>query len=1425
MKADELELCLRAQAQTIESLLSQLAHSDTAPLAGALQAALQREELLKRQCNELLESMHQDIDDDKRMSVLAQSLDSQNQDLLGANSRLKEEVVVLSEQVNRLRRSASPMKSRTPSKQQAVLEHVEELLATKDFFNAGNKWRDTGYQFIEADSDAKNFENLRDIVKLRDKQLTSAGRDLRTKPKDPNVDRLIREIKEKDAEIDILKNSVLTAHSPGAAFTPDVRTLRDKVKVLEDGISSREHDIRELLGEYEALRSELKRANEQLSQQEQELAVLKDLPGDYRIEDLVREAEEAKGLLSYKEQEVKGLLEDLVEAQKERESLKYRLSQVQSTHDEAQYRKAAFEKDAQLLRLQTELTILKSRSPYTDLRERLRRALLRTDQSATEAELELKEVLSAVDTELSKRVSEQLAVLEKTWTSDLAKAQRLEHESRGTQGLVEQSRAETQRTRALYDTEYKAHQKCLQLLKDSHPSIAEYELMREEYFRGLQANLNRIIEQLTQRVETLAADIRDKNEEILRQEARYEADITAHSDKLKAERAKYKETGDRLNLEIARHKETKSRLDAYEERGVYHTSEDVKRLTGSLRDSELNLTVLQGRVQDLQLQLVEKTRRIELLEREALSYKEQTDRLKASEQALYNELAKVGKQQAEGLNRSRQDLEQTQLSNTQKLQINQLEEENASLKAELSTVKDDLHSVDSRLQGLRTENSQLKEEQRMEVNDLKLKLQALQHQSFEESDDALRKLKDKKAGLERELRRAKEQSDQLAEEIKELKAKTAQQELDKQQLEAALEEERSKSKQQATSLKQTTLELARLKRIEEQSDELSTDNEIFKQEIETLQQEKQRLRRKLDSIEDSRRVDSGQLVREQDDSRTQLEFMRKEVRTRQLASKEEQVLELQASLEELRSGQAKLKLLDQKESTISQLTDQVTRLSQELDDERDEKRGLSLRVSQLKSVAEGEAPESYKSMWHHEKERIGDLTKELRRAKDSAEDYRGLLDNLLEYIEQTGCDWKATEVKGSDDLAARVLAAKEITTELLGCVKAQRVTLKSVNSSIDRKAEETLRRLEQLAVTVEEQLRSTENVQHSTVLALICDKIAAEKELYEKSRCLLDSELFLQLPDEGLNKWALQKWQEAEREVCRLRSQLLDSAKKMEQQWRKYDPGQEVIELRKQLERSTTQLQSLQKAVNWLQSERQKGSAVPQDTLKSGVEASTLRAHIDALMDEVDTYKAQASAKDRQIEALHRGGFDQQRHLIDHLRSQAEAAADELGFPCRFDADSRDMSSVLQSLATLLGDLTHSCRREREENKDLREELGQERQGLKQSSSALQESVDSLRKEKAGVEHHVKELAAQVRTMSRELEHAKEGLLRSSAQEDLTKSAFERGRVMGVSEGRQQERKELEIESRRMQDLVREYKQSREELKKTQERLMLRQKT
>jgi methyl-accepting chemotaxis protein len=212
-------------------------------------------------------------------------------------------------------------------------------------------------------------------------------------------------------------------------------------------------------------------------------------------------------------------------------------------------------------------------------------------------------------------------------------------------------------------------------------------------------------------------------------------------------------------------------------------------------------------------------------------------------------------------------------------------------------------------------------------------------------------------------------------------------------------------------------------------------------------------------------------------------------------------------------------------------------------------------------------------------------------------------------------------------------------------------------------------------------------------------------------------------------------------------------------------------------------------------------------------------------MDEVDAYKAQASAKDRQIEALHRGGIDQQRSLIDHLRSQAEAAADELGLPCSFATDSRDMSAVLQSLATVLGDLTHICRREREENQDLREELGQERQGLKQSSSALQESVDALRKEKAGVEHHVKELAAQVRTMSRELEHARDSLLRSSAQDDLAKSAFERGRVVGVSEGRQQERKELEIESKRMQDLVREYKQSREELKKTQERLMLKQKT
>mmetsp|Transcript_26033 Transcript_26033/g.46174 ORF Transcript_26033/g.46174 Transcript_26033/m.46174 type:complete len:1579 (+) Transcript_26033:307-5043(+) len=1453
MKVGELEACLRAQAQTIESLLNQLANSDTAPLASALKAALQREETLKRQCSELLESMHQDITEDKRMSNLAQSLDSQNQNLLAENSRLKEELNVLSEQVGVLRRSVSPLKgsatkrAKTTPKKQALLEHVEEMLATKDFFTAGNKWRDVDYVFIEGEAAEKNFENLREILKLRDKQMTTMERDLRTKTKEPAiaVEKLIREIKEKDAEIDLLKNSILS-NSDVRSAAPEVKALKDKVQVLQDGIDSREHDIRELLGEYETIRRELKDANEKLEEQEQELGVLRDLPQDYRLDDILRELDEAKTLLSHKEHEVSRLLSELVDVQNERDNIRFKLVQSQSSQEEASHRKHSFEKDAQILRLNTELKLLKSRIPYTDLKERLRRSLQKSTSSGAELEFELKEIVAAIDNELSQRISAELASLpslnfsesgghqsrgryddskglslEKSQGIDSMKLLRNELENR--QAL---SQAEVMRMRTLYDEEHKAHQKCLKLLKDNHPSIAEYEMMREDYFRGLQANLNRIIEQLTQRVETLVSDIKSKNDEILKQEARYEADIKSLSDKLKSERAKYKELGERLTQEIERHKETKSRLDSTEDKGVYHSSEEAQKLLMSLRDSEMNLTNLHDRVQELQLSLSEKSRRIEILEVEAASYKDQAERLRLSEQTLYNQLVNSGKQQSEGSTRTKQDLElaRHEIQNlnaactSHKNMIGQLEAQAEHLRSEIQELNGNLASKDAKLQALKQENSALKDEQRNEVNSLKLKLQAIQQQSFEESDE-MKRGRDERAAIEKDLAHARKIADNATDEALRYKGELARLEADKKKIEASLEEASQdyehKMKQQADTIKSMKLEVARLKRIEQQSDEISTDNEIYKQEIETLRQEKARLRRKLDSVEDTRREDSGMLTRE-DDVRNQYEQLK-----RTLHAKEQEIESLKDALDAMQSRQFDSHEDNENELLISQLNEQIAKLTQELHEERDERRGLSLRVSQLMSVAESENPDSYKAMWQREKERINDLNKELRRVKDSSDDYRGLLENVLEYIEQIRSDWKGVEEDLSSDFTARVLAAKEAVAELLATSKSQRLHPKQSDLNTDRRAEDSLRRLEQAAQKVEEQLRSTESVQHSTVLALIAEKIAAERELYEKSKALLDNERFLNFPDEGINKWALQKWQEAEREVCRLRGQLLDSAKKMEHLWRKYDPGNEVIELRKQLERSTTQLQSLQKAVNWLQSERQK--VVPQETFKSGAEANVLRSHLKAIVEEAESLKAQLATRERENEVLKRTAQDSSRIPLDKLRNQAFATAVEFGLD--FEAEPGDIASTLHSVSQLLNHLSSIAKEEKDTAKSLKAEIDHERQGQRMHTDALQVSVDSLRKEKASVEHHVKELAAQVRSMSRELELAREGLYRSNSHDDMVKSAFERGRLIGVGEGRQQERKELEIESKRMQDLVREYRQSREELRKTQERLLLKQRT
>lgn len=904
MNSAEVESCLQAQAETIENLLTQLNQTDTAPLASALRAALQREETLKQQCGELLESIYLDVDDDKRMSYLAQSLDSQNRGLQDENARLKQELAVLQEQVGLLRRSStSPKKQlhKTSPKKQALLEHLLEALATKDMYTAAYKWRDVDYVQLDAESPENNYENLREIVKLRDKQLATLERDLRTKTKEPTMalERLIREIQEKDAEIDLLKNSILNDCDPKDP-SPEVRALKDRVYALQLTLERRELDIRELLGEYESLRKELREGHELQSTQQHELSVLKDLPQDFRIQDLIAEAEEAKALLRHREQEASRLLADLVEVQGDRDNLRLKLVQIQTTQDELNSRKTSFEKEAQILRLQTELKLLKSRSPYPDLKECLRRALLRTERSPGAIEQEMKDVLAVVDNELCQRVSEELASFSASLSSGVSTGrqssrrlneslnlspdrssdvpwnlQRSEHEARQSQSQVDQNKAEVVRMRSLYDEEHKAHQKCLKLLKDAHPSIAEYELMREDYFHGLQANLNRIIEQLTKRVEALVADIRSKNDELLQQEARYEADMKRLADRVKVECARYTEVGERLNQEVARHRETKDRLDAFEAKGSAYGVDEFKRLQGSLRESEMNVGSLQDRVQELQRNLVDKTRHVEELETEVVDLKEQAERIYASEQALYSKLLKSANPQTDilpkrGLEAARLEVQNLTEANLEHQSLlAKLEDEVSLLKGQLTDSKTELHSLGLKHHALIQDYTALKEAHSHEVTELKLKLLSIPEPSFEESNEA-RGARQAIAELEVELSQARRVAETSAVEAKRLRFEAT-------QFDEAKDAYELKAKQQADSLKTLKLEVARLKRFEEQIDELNTDNEILRQEIEALRTDKAKLRRKFEDSETSRES-ARQATSEAEDLRNQLDFLKRTVR-------------------------------------------------------------------------------------------------------------------------------------------------------------------------------------------------------------------------------------------------------------------------------------------------------------------------------------------------------------------------------------------------------------------------------------------------------------------------------------------------------------------------------------------------------------------
>ena len=218
-------------------------------LTQALSDTVKREEQLKKQCDQLLESLHSALGEDEKLALRIAQME-ENAEFLQKLVKTKEE------ELNKLkgelegkvdRKNFSGSSGRRISDLAKLLENDTE--------KGGTKWKQLKYSHIEGLSDKENFEMLRKVVEHRDR--THSSNSFSQSPQ------------EKDFEAEVFRSSSISKD----LLLADIDSRKQSVRIdtLEDALADRDSDIKDLLKDYNALQTQYEYLEKQKSDLEQEV--------------------------------------------------------------------------------------------------------------------------------------------------------------------------------------------------------------------------------------------------------------------------------------------------------------------------------------------------------------------------------------------------------------------------------------------------------------------------------------------------------------------------------------------------------------------------------------------------------------------------------------------------------------------------------------------------------------------------------------------------------------------------------------------------------------------------------------------------------------------------------------------------------------------------------------------------------------------------------------------------------------------------------------------------------------------------------------------------------------------------------------------------------------------------------------------------
>jgi len=556
-KADKYKIQLRSlQAEPLLQLCKDSDYLDLLQVqAKALETTLQppardlhAEEKIVRLGAQLADM----TEGESQLQQLIQQLDQQNKDLYASLTTKERETAFLQDQIKRLQRESTPKKTPkqvylTPKKR-AAYERINELMAAGDLPQAAQEWREADYFPVQGETVERNFDMLREVVHLRDKEVAALLGQVRTKEVDLKLatQRLETELQVKDGEMDLLKGSLGAVESR----EPGEDLLKQRIAHMEETLKGKDGHIAILVEQCESLSGQVAGLRSQNESLESRL----------RSPFVSHSLEQA---LVAKDRETELLIRQSAEAKGQAEALK---AQVVKLEDQLIAAKSSASQTAYITRLETELKVLRAQGGETGegLRELIQRVVSRSERTMEGMEKEIRDLQNQVEIKVAERVGKQLEAVGE-WTAQEAQLRayvdRLEREAQLQQSTFESLQLENNRLQSLFEEERRAHAATLKLLQAGNPSLMELEQQREDYLSNVQASLSTQIRKLSDRIDVLQREIVQKNSEVKDLECKYSRDTADLADKLKDEHTR--------KLEIAAlFKDSKAEADKYKDEAL-----------------------------------------------------------------------------------------------------------------------------------------------------------------------------------------------------------------------------------------------------------------------------------------------------------------------------------------------------------------------------------------------------------------------------------------------------------------------------------------------------------------------------------------------------------------------------------------------------------------------------------------------------------------------------------------------------------------------------------------------------------------------------------------------------------------------------------------------------------------------------------------